>query len=426
MKNRLEKYREGGIEALTHGNKGRKPARTFSEEIRKEVVDLYVSSYRDASFTHFREILLEDKNLDISDQTIGRWLKADLITSPKSHKRTVRKIMKELESRYENLGSPESKARMERLAVEISADDAHPRRAKSKYFGEMIQMDASSYRWNGHCVWHLHIAVDDATGELVGAWFDRQETLNGYYHVLEQILRKYGIPAMLYTDRRTVFEYERKDKRHEHEEKDTFTQFSAACASLGIELKTTSVPTAKGKVERFNGSLQSRLPVDLRRNGIYTMDAANAFLVQHYIENYNRRFSCLDDSFRSNSVFIDCVDDAMINRTLAVIFERCIDSGHCIKFQREYYLPVDKNGNNRFFRKGTKALVIVAYDKSLFLNINDELFSLVKVPDHCHTSRNFDEDTAPKPKFKPYIPPLDHPWRKFTYTSTRRRLKDEE
>ena len=299
VKNRVLGYAMGGKQSLMHGNKGRRPATAFSDETRKAVIDLYTSSYRDASFAHFREILLEDMEIAISEQTIGRWLRDELVPSPKSRKRTVKALMKSLEERCSEPMSPEGRDRIERLAVELSGNDAHPRREKSKYFGEMIQMDASSYRWNGKSVCHLHVAIDDATGHVVGAWFDRQETLNGYYHVLEQILRRYGIPSMFYTDRRSVFEYERIDKRHEHEEKDTHTQFSAACASLGIELRTTSVPAAKGKVERCNGSLQCRLPVDLRRRGITDMDEANAFLVDEYIDGFNSRFSLLDGSFIS-------------------------------------------------------------------------------------------------------------------------------
>lgn len=72
-------------------------------------------------------------------------------------------------------------------------------------------MDASLHPWFGREKSQLHIAVDDATGDIVGAYFDAQETLNGYYHVLEQILKTYGIPYMFYTDRRTVFEYNKKN-----------------------------------------------------------------------------------------------------------------------------------------------------------------------------------------------------------------------
>lgn len=92
----------------------------------------------------------------------------------------------------------------------------------------------------------LHAAIDDATGAIIGAYFDHQETLNGYYNVLEQILKTRGIPYMFFTDRRTVFEY--KKKKSPSVEEDTFTQFGYACKQLGIEIKTSSVPEAKGRV----------------------------------------------------------------------------------------------------------------------------------------------------------------------------------
>ena len=75
----------------------------------------------------------------------------------------------------------------------------------------MIQMDASIHHWFGLEKAQLHIAVDDATGTIVGAYFDKEETLKGYYNVFYQILRNYGIPYMFYTDRRTVFEYKQKN-----------------------------------------------------------------------------------------------------------------------------------------------------------------------------------------------------------------------
>lgn len=104
---------------------------------------------------------------------------------------------------------------------------AHPRRLRCKYMGEMIQMDASQFYWIEDQQWYLHLAIDDATNTVVGAYFDYQETLNGYYQVFYQILTHYGIPAMFYTDKRTVFEYKRKNTLFDDE--DTYTQFSYAC-----------------------------------------------------------------------------------------------------------------------------------------------------------------------------------------------------
>lgn len=113
---------------------------------------------------------------------------------------------------------------MEDKIESINRYDAHPRRPRCAYFGELIQMDASPHIWFGNIISHLHLAIDDATGSIVGAFFDTQETLHAYYQITNQILVNYGIPAKFLTDRRTVFEYKRKNAPSDEE--DTFTQFS--------------------------------------------------------------------------------------------------------------------------------------------------------------------------------------------------------
>ena len=61
----------------------------------------------------------------------------------------------------------------------VAVEDAHSRRPRCAYFGELEQMDATPYDWVPGQTWHLHLAIDDATGAITGAWFDTQETLNG-------------------------------------------------------------------------------------------------------------------------------------------------------------------------------------------------------------------------------------------------------
>jgi hypothetical protein len=78
----------------------------------------------------------------------------------------------------------------------------------------------------------------------VGAWFDTQETLDGYYHVLYMILRLYGIPSRFRTDRRTVFEYKSLSKPDE--EKDTFTQFGASLQDIGHRARGNLRTSAEG------------------------------------------------------------------------------------------------------------------------------------------------------------------------------------
>ncbi|MFA5546452.1 MAG: hypothetical protein WDA14_12455 [Sphaerochaetaceae bacterium] len=148
-------------------------------------------------------------SVSLSDGTVHSILKQAMLVSPCSKKATKRLMEKKLRmlARKEHLSKAESEQVNAALAI-LDDADAHPRRPRSKYFGEMIQMDASELVWvKGAGKWHLHVAVDDATSEVVGAWFDTQETLDGYYHVLYMILKLYGIPSRFRTDRRTVFEY---------------------------------------------------------------------------------------------------------------------------------------------------------------------------------------------------------------------------
>ena len=55
-------------------------------------------------------------------------------------------------------------------------------------------MDASIHLWFDKYKVTLHIAIDDATGKIVGAYFDVQETIFGYYQIAKQFLEKNGIP----------------------------------------------------------------------------------------------------------------------------------------------------------------------------------------------------------------------------------------
>lgn len=118
---------------------------------------------------------------------------------------------------------------------EVALEDSHPRGEKPKYFGEVIEQDGSIHLWFGNTKTCLHLAIDKATSTIVGAYFDKQETLNGYYHVLHQILTNYGIPYKFLTDNRTVFNYMSLNPDKRTSEKDVLTQYGYACKQLGVE-----------------------------------------------------------------------------------------------------------------------------------------------------------------------------------------------
>lgn len=410
----IQKYNQQGKEAFIHGNRGRKPPTTFPEETKAFIIALYRNDYSDANYQQFCEILFEDYGISISSTTLNYWLRHENILSPKARRSTKKTLKKKIKQQIHDTKSKKHENDLKLSLETFESSEAHPRKERSKYIGEILQMDASEYFWIPNTKWHLHIAVDDATGAIHGAYFDYQETLSGYYHVLYQILKNYGIPFSFLTDRRTVFEYKRKNTLMD--EDDTFTQFSYACNQLGIEIKTTSVAQAKGRVERMNQTLQSRLPIELRRAHITTIEQANEFL-KSYLKKFNAQFSLQINS--SKSVYDTQPSDEQIDRTLAVISERVIDKGHCAKYKNNYYIPVDASGNKQFFIPKTKCLMIESFQGNLYMTVNDHVFIAQKILKHQQFSSNFDQVKAEPKERKKYIPPMTHPWKRQIYVAFR-------
>lgn len=413
-------YREQGKAFFIHGNRGRKPVTTIPQETRSLIVDLYRSKYYDANFTHYTELLDSREGISVSSSTVMSILEQEYILSPKATKAKRKRIRKELRQKQTQTKSLKESDSIQKNLVDI--EDAHSRRPRCAYFGELLQMDASPYEWVAGHIWHLHVAIDDATGTLVGARFDTQETLNAYYHVFRQILTTYGIPYKFFTDRRTIFTYKKKNSPSRDE--DTYTQFSYACRQLGVEIESSSVPQAKGRVERLNATLQSRLPVELRLAGITTIDDANEFLNSH-IKEFNKRFALPVHNIKS--VFETQPSDEKINQILAVIDERTVDCGHCVQFQKQHYRMLNENGLQVHFRKGTKVLVIKAFDGSLYCTVNEkEVYVLEVIPEHAEKSKDIDADYQEAKPRKRNIPSMQHPWRLSSYNKFARSMKHYE
>ena len=398
-------YKESGKDYFVHGNRGRTPIHALTKEQKSMILDLYKNKYYDTNFTHCVELLERYETISISVSTLHTILEKDYILSPKasrSKKRKTKQILTNLKAQTS------SKKHLQQIQTSIVAlEDTHSRRPRCAYFGEMLQMDASVHVWFGSVKSQLHVAIDDATGSILGAYFDNQETLKGYYNVFHQVLSNYGIPYQFFTDNRTVFEY--KQKNAPSIEEDTYTQFSYACKQLGVEIRTSSIPQAKGRVERLFQTLQSRLPVEFRLKGINTLSEANVFL-NSYIKEYNAKFA-LEPNL-TKSVFEKQPSLEEINLYLAVLTERKVDNGHCIKFKNAYFKTVNKNGHQVHFYKGTKAMVIEAFDGNKFCCIDETIYALEAIPTHEKQSKNFDFIAMQTKPIKRTIPAMNHPWRR--------------
>ena len=399
----IQGYKAYGKYFFVHGNRDRKPKHALTEEMKTKIEELYQTKYFDCTYTSFKEYLELRENINLSINEVRVILRDRYIFSPRTHKSTKKKFKEKLREEIELLSKQEQKALKSKIVL---SEDAHPRQSRSKYFGEELQMDASNHIWFGNEKTYLHAVIDDATGQILGMYFDKQETLKGYYEITKQFLMNYGIPYKIKTDKRTVFEY--KKKASSKVEEDTFTQYAYACHQLGIELETSSIPQFKPRIERLFQTLQQRLPQEFRLHEITTLDEANQYL-EAYRKFYNDKFALQYNN--SKNVFEKQLNDKEINLILAILSNRKVDCGHSIRYENNYYQFINVHNQPIYFNKGTSCVVIKTLDGNLYATVDESIFSLVKIPEIQAKSKSFD-DYIEEPKIKKvYIPPMKHPWK---------------
>ena len=306
--------KENGVKSIQHGNRGRKPKNTISDETRKRILELRSSyEYEISNFKHFQELLNERENIDISYSALYNILRNAGIKSPKKHRKTK----------------------------------LHHMRKRKECEGMMLQADGTPFDWFGNGQkYSLHGFVDDATGKITGLYMCKNECLLGYLEVLRQTLENYGIPISLYPDKYSVFFPPKKVDDHITIEEQLsgrqkgITQFGRIVEELGIEMFPASSPQAKGRIERLWETLQSRLVTEFRINNIKTMDEANTFLIQ-YIQKYNSKFAIKATS--KKVVFLKLPKRYNLDELLCVRFERTIDNAGVFSINNSKFQIMDKH-----------------------------------------------------------------------------------
>ena len=425
---KVKGYKEHGKSFFIHGNRNKTSPKAIDKAVKDRVIELYNSyEFSGANISHFYELLnrFYPDEFTFSLSSLRNILREYDIISPLAIKKTKR----EWNKRQKEKKNVKDKVKDVNNTVIVSSNesysdcfdhDPHPTRVKSKYAGELIFLDASNHDWfsNGNPCF-LHAAIDDATGIVVGAFFDVQETLFGYYNVLNQMLSNYGIAVNLQTDGRSIFEYAAfKNKGIEN---DRLTQFSYACKYFGMKLNTVSVAQKQGKIERLWKTLQSRLVTEFRVLKIEDIKRANEFL-DEYLTKFNRKFahSYLDDT---PSAFEVKPSEEEINLHLARIFERTVTNGNDIRFNNKRYRIVDENSNPLYPRPKTKVEVIEAFDKNLFVNVNNSIYALEEIHLNEEFSSELDFVSKKKEAKKRYIPDMNHAWVKGNIYKHQRKQK---
>jgi hypothetical protein len=106
---------------------------------------------------------------------------------------------------------------------------------------------------------------------------------------LREVIEREGLFCALYSDRGSHFFL--TPKAGERVDKTRLTQVGRAMKELGVQMIPAYSPQARGRSERSFGTWQGRLPQELRVAGIRELEAANQFLRERYIAEFNTKFA---------------------------------------------------------------------------------------------------------------------------------------
>lgn len=191
----------------------------------------------------------------------------------------------------------------------------------------MLHQDASTEQWISGVYWDLVVTMDDATNEHYSMFFVAQEGTMSSLRGVQETLDKKGLFCSFYSDRGSHYWHTpeaggKVDKKH-------LTQFGRAMQQLGIEMIPAYSPEARGRSERAFRTHQERLPKELAKEKITTMEAANDYLREHYMPAFNEEF-CVKPA-EPSSAFVP-VEQAQVAEILCEHHKRVVGKDHCVQF----------------------------------------------------------------------------------------------
>jgi transposase len=263
-----ERYAEHGYDGLYDYRKRQPSPKRVSVELLQRVLILYQEQYSDFNVRHFHEKLRNEHGIPLS----YTWVKLALQSAG-------------LVSRHARRGTHRR------------------RRPRRPIPGMLLHIDGSKHQWLGDERWYDLVAIlDDATSEIYYAQLVAEESTATVMAALRAVIQRKGLFCALYSDRGSHFFV--TPKAGEKVDASRLTQVGRALQELGIQMIPAYSPQARGRIERSYRTWQGRLPQELRVRGMRTPEAANAFLCEQYIAEFNHRFAVAAE--QKGSAFVTC------------------------------------------------------------------------------------------------------------------------
>lgn len=323
-RNRLEK---GGYDGLMDRRTKRPSPKRVPQATAEKVLQLYREQYFDFNVKHFSEKLAEEHGIELSYTWIKNALQAAGLVATK-RKRGAH----------------------------------HRRRPRRPLPGMMLHIDGSTHAWLGsnHEPFDLVTLMDDATSEIYYGQFVEQESTETIMAGLRAVVESHGVFCTLYSDRASHFVYTPKGATRP--DRTIRTQVGRALEQLGIELIPAGSPQARGRCERAYGTLQGRLPQEMRRAGIESRAQANTFLAE-FLARHNAKFAVRPGE--PGTAFVP-YHGSDLNKIFSKQHERIVGNDNTVTFGR-LRLQIPKQ-TFRFSMAKCRVLVCEHLDRTLSLH----------------------------------------------------------
>ena len=294
MRRWRERYEEEGDNGLFDRRRGKPSRRRVPLATVERVLALYREKYFDLNVQHFHEKLGAEHGIELSYTWVKQALQgAGLVV--RGRKRGVHR----------------------------------KRRARRPLPGMLLHIDGSRHQWFQDERWYdLIVILDDASSEIYYAQLVEEESTLTVMAGLKEVIERKGVFCALYSDRGSHFWLTPKvggkvDYHHR-------TQVGRALHELGVQMIPAYSPEARGRSERSFGTWQGRLPQELRLHQIRTLEAANRFLCERYVAEFNQRFE-VTPAQRGNA-FVPC-RSRDLERIFSLQFERTVNRDNTVSFQ---------------------------------------------------------------------------------------------
>jgi transposase len=294
MRRWRERYEEHGYDGLMDRRRGKPSGKRVPLAQVEQVLGLYREKYFDLNVRHFHEKLVEEHQIGLSYTWVKQALQGAGLVARERRRGVHRK-----------------------------------RRERRPLPGMLLHIDGSHHQWFQDERWYdLIVILDDASSEIYYAQLVEEESTLTVMAGLREVVQRKGVFCALYSDRGSHFWLTPKagGKIDTHR----LTQVGRALRELGVQMIPAYSPQARGRSERSFSTWQGRLPQELRLRGITTLEAANAFLREQYIAEFNRRFQV--PAGQRGCAFVPRTSKDL-DLIFSLQFERTVNGDNTVSFQ---------------------------------------------------------------------------------------------